>query len=412
MPDATAMAPSRKTIILCSAKKMPPFASPPLGRQKPRRAETFVQLDQFWQRVTEGLALSQLWSQFRSDARASYRLYQHDFDTQVPQGDGSHRFFRRTLDLAWAILEKLSPPRRVLLLVGVLLLIFPAGGFNYEGKNGHMEVFQFDLRFFGGLSIFVVLLLEIADRVVMKRDLEIARDIQSWLLPATAPPVPGLEIAFNTRPANTVAGDFYDVLARPRSPDGADLFLLVIADVAGKSIPAALLMATFHASLRTLAVTPCSLAELVDGMNRYACTNNQGGRRFTTAFLAEYDPLHRSLHYINAGHNAPMLQRSSGRLERMESGGIPLGIQPEAAYQQGSVVLQPNDWLMIFTDGLVEAENQAGEEYGEARVLEVLRAGAAMAPGDLLRQMMTNLDAFVATTPQHDDVTCLVVRVR
>src|SRR4029077_7475715 len=103
---------------------------------------------------------------------------------------------------------------------------------------------------------------EIADRVVMKRDLEIARDIQKWLLPATPPPVPGLTIAFAARAANTVAGDFYDVFSRPGLAPGEARFVLAVADVAGKSIPAALLMATFQASLKTLSATPCSLDEL------------------------------------------------------------------------------------------------------------------------------------------------------
>jgi phosphoserine phosphatase RsbU/P len=390
---------------------MPPSASQPAEQPRPRRSEVFAQLEQFWQRVTEGRKLAQLWSQFKSDAYASYRLYRRDFEARVPPAGERHRFFRAALDLTWAILEKLSPARRVLLLIGMLLLLIPAGSFSYEGKAGQVEVAQFDLRFLGGLSIFVVLMLEVADRVVMKRDLEIARDIQRWLLPAAPPAVPGLEIGFSTRPANTVAGDFYDVLARPRRPDDGEPFLLVVADVAGKSIPAALLMATFHASLRTLAAIPCSLSELVDGMNRYACTNSQSGLRFTTAFLAEYEPRDRSLNYINAGHNAPLLQRNCGLVERLESGGIPLGIQPGASYQLSRAVLQEGDWLVIFTDGLVEAENESGQEYGEPRVLEVLQAAKAMHPQDLLRRLMTNLDAFVGTTPQRDDVTCLVVKV-
>ena len=165
------------------------------------------------------------------------------------------------------------------------MLILPGSGVQFQ-KGGHVEVVQFDLRFWGGAVLLLLLTLEIADRVVMKRDLEIARDIQKWLLPATPPEVPGLAIAFATRPANTVAGDYYDVFPRTGQEQH---FLFAIADVAGKSIPAALLMATFQASLKTLSATPCTLDELVAGMNRYACNNSQGGLRFTTAFLADYD---------------------------------------------------------------------------------------------------------------------------
>ena len=384
----------------------PQNASQPIGH----RPSFFEQLSQYWQRVTEGLELSQLWKQFRTNARASYRLYQRDFDARVPRETRRHNFLHTAQEFAWAILEKLSPPRRVLLLAGVLCLIFPAGGFSYHGKAGEIAVVEFDLRFYGGLMLFILLMLEVADRVVMKRDLEIARDIQGWLLPATPPAVPGLAIAFATRPANTVAGDYYDVFQRPVTASGEPLFLLAVADVAGKSIPAALLMATFQASLKTLSATSNSLTEVVVAMNRYACTNSQGGLRFTTAFLAEFDPKLRKLVYINAGHNPPVLRRSSGAIERLTEGGLPLGIRTEDTYESGSVVLQPGDWLVIFTDGLVEAVNLRDEEYGEPRMLGVLQAGASGTPAELLPRMMVDLDLFVGATPQHDDVTCMVVK--
>jgi serine phosphatase RsbU (regulator of sigma subunit) len=194
----------------------------------------------------------------------------------------------------WAILEKLSPARRVLLLLALILLFIPSGGFSYTNRAGHVEVFEFDLHVWGGLLLLLVLLLELADRVVMKRDLEIAKDIQAWLLPGAPLQIPGYQIAYATRPANTVAGDYYDVILPPgRTLSGdrrEDRILFVVVDVAGKSIPAAMLMATFQASLRTLSTSGVALAELMAGVNRYACSNSQGGVRFTTAFFAELDP--------------------------------------------------------------------------------------------------------------------------
>ena len=259
---------------------------------------------------------------------------------------------------------------------------------------------EMDLHFVGGGLLFILLMLEVADRVVMKRDLEIARDIQRWLLPATPPTVQGLSIAFATRPANTVAGDYYDVFERPAA-NGQSHFLLAIADVAGKSIPAALLMATFQASLKTLSETPCSLGDLVTGMNHYACKNSQGGLRFTTAFLAEYDPRSRVLNYINAGHNAPILRRNSGAIERLTEGGLPLGIQASAAYPSGQVTLQPGDWLVIFTDGLIEAMNASEQEYDEPRVLNVLHAGKSATPDELLRRLMSDLLIPLSARPRN-----------
>lgn len=383
-------------------------AAPP--PEPPRRPGIVAQLDKFWLRVTEGMEVSQLWKQFQTDARVSYRVYQKDFSTLAPK-EGRKRVFQIAQEFAWAILEKLTPARRVLLLLGVLLLVLPGGAFQYHGSSGEVEVAEFDFHFFGGVLLFILLMLEIADRVVMKRDLEIARDIQKWLLPATPPQVPGLGIAFATRPANTVAGDYYDVFARPVAENGHAKFLLTVADVAGKSMPAALLMATFQASLKTLSSVPCSLPELVDGMNRYASTNSQSGLRFITGFLAEFSPADRKLTYINAGHNAPILRRNSGVIERLTSGGMPLGIMAGAIYQPDTVQLETGDWLVIFTDGLVEAMNTRGLEYDEQRVLNVLQSGIGAAPEELLQRLMRDLDAFVGDAPQHDDVTCLLVKV-
>ncbi len=169
---------------------------------------------QFWHRVTEGLEVNQLWSQFEKDARSSYRFYSYGLD-QAEGHSWFHRAWAITKKLFWAILEKLSPARRVLLLIALVLMFFPAGGFTFADRGGEIHVVEFDLRFWGGLLLLALLLLELADRVVMKRDLEIAKDIQSWLLPGAPLQIPGYQIAYVTRPANTVAGDYYDVILRP-----------------------------------------------------------------------------------------------------------------------------------------------------------------------------------------------------
>src|SRR6266478_7952185 len=243
--------------------------APPQSRLKGR-------VRQFWYRVSEGLAIDQLWSQFEKDARSSYRLYSVGLDNLEAQPSRIRRGRQITKALFWAILEKLTPARRVLLLAALLLLFFPAGSSSYTDNARHFETHEFDLHVFGGVLMFVVLLLELADRVVMKRDLEIAKDIQAWLLPGAPLQIPGYQIAYATRPANTVAGDYYDVILRPGRESREDRILFVVADVAGKSIPAAMLMATFQASLRTLSTSGVPLAELVVGLNRYACSNTQG----------------------------------------------------------------------------------------------------------------------------------------
>lgn len=364
----------------------------------------------FWQRVTDGMEINQLWKQFHAEARSSYRLYSRDVDSQRTPGvgRGAHAF-NVARQFFWAIVEKLTPARRVLLVVAVVLLFVNFGG-SWAGPHGEVRVGEFNGSFWGGLLLLALLVLEVGDRVVMKRDLQIAKEIQTWLLPPGAPNVPGLEVAFATRPANTVAGDYYDVFARPGSEGGS--YLIAIADVAGKSVPAAMLMATFQASLKTLAGTPGSLTELVGRMNNYACSNSQNGRRFTTTFIAEYDPASRGLTYVNAGHNAPILRRGSGAIERLQTGGVPLGIVGNVPYEAGRVTLASGDWLVIFTDGVTEAENVKAEEYGEVRLLTMLNynVGRPMTAADLLSTVLMDLDRFVGDAPQHDDVTLMLLK--
>jgi phosphoserine phosphatase RsbU/P len=364
----------------------------------------------FWLRVSEGLALNQLWSQFEKDARSSYRLYSAGLDDLKAEPSRFRRGRQIATALFWAILEKLTPARRVLVLAGLVLLLIPSSEFSDSDRHGNVEVHMMDVHVWGGLLLLVVLLLELADRVVMKRDLEIAKDIQAWLLPGAPLQIPGYQIAYATRPANTVAGDYYDVILRPGRTPAEDRILFVVADVAGKSIPAAMLMATFQASLRTLSTSGVPLAELVAGVNRYSCSNSQGGVRFTTAFLAELDPATGDVVYVNAGHNVPILRKSSGLIERLEIGGLPVGIFSETVYQVGTTHIDTGDWLVIFTDGVVEAFNSKEEEYGEPELLRLIDRGAGTTPADLLRNLLAELDRFVGNTPQHDDITCLLLK--
>ncbi|HEV2467853.1 MAG TPA: PP2C family protein-serine/threonine phosphatase [Candidatus Sulfotelmatobacter sp.] len=386
---------------------MATYSQPP--GQAPAQPLPFgMRLRNFWRRVTEGLELSQLWSQFESEARASYRLYSKDVAAKTPEGlTNRGRHLHVIKEFFWSVFEKLSPARRVLLLFALILMVIPQGAFQFEGK---VYAVEFDLHFWGGLILLLLLILEIGDRVVMKRDLQIAKEIQTWLLPGAAPQIPGLAVAYSTRPANTVAGDYYDVFPRPGKTNDQNRVVMAVADVAGKSIPAAMLMATFQASLKTLSTAQVALPELAANMNRYACTNSQGGLRFTTAFLAEYDAAHRTVDYINAGHNNPILRHASGQIERLDVGGLPFGIMPEVQYQSAQITLAPGDWLIIFTDGLVEAENARQEEFGEARLLAAIETYKAVEPAEMLNRLMADVDLFVGNTPQHDDVTCMLLK--
>jgi sigma-B regulation protein RsbU (phosphoserine phosphatase) len=373
-------------------------------KKRPPRRRRFRD---FWGRVTEGLALQQLGSQFISDARASYALYSKDIDwKEIGGGRGRFRRIRRsTWALFMAMLMELSPSRRVLLLAAIVLLML-------SGNNRSVLA-----PVLGVAILFILLALELADRVTMKRDLEIAREIQEWLVPKFPPSVPGVGIAFATRPQNTVAGDYYDAFLRPApSPDsGTQALLIAVADVAGKSVPAALLMATFQASLRALTATPATLDEIVVGLDRYCRAHSLEGRRFTTAFVAEVNTATREMLYVNAGHNDPILRRASGEIERLASGGPPFGMPPftekEVCYSGGSVQLRPGDLLFIFTDGVIEAVDDRDTEYGEARLLPCITKAPPEGADATLKRVMMDVNAFVGDARQHDDITCLALRI-
>ncbi len=359
----------------------------------------------FWQRISEGRQLDELWSQFTADARASYGFYMKEAEGLESQR-GLRRLFGIAKTLFWSLLMKLTPARRVLLLVAFAMLVMSGIKFHSE-KNVALDM---NFEAMAALLFLLLLSLELADKVTMKRDLEIAREIQSWLVPSEPPKVAGADIAFATRPQNSVAGDYYDAFYP--NPAALDRLMVVIADVAGKSVPAALLMATLQASLRTIAGENVPLVDLVARLNYYACAHSLNGLRFTTAVLSEYNPNSRRLTYVNAGHNAPILRRANGTLETLEAGGLPLGIRPATNYETASLELKPGDALIFFTDGVVEAFNGGGEEFGNARWLNAMRNLPDWDAQQTLQFLMKRVDEFVGATRQSDDITCLVFRSR
>lgn len=379
--------------------------SPPVGLPPSPPKGFGQQLRDFWQRVTEGVALTQMWAQFRVDTRSTYDFYSREVSTDQVTLTGWRRAWAIARQFFWSVMMKLSPARRVALLLALVLLVLPISQIRF----GDVLIETDFLRVIGVLLLLLLFLLEVADRVTLKRDLQIAREIQLWLVPNTPPPVPGLDLAFMNRPANTVAGDYYDVF--PRVIEGQDTgrYIIIVADVAGKSLPAALLMATLQASLHTLASLPGGLSELMGRLNDYACAHSNSGSRFTTAFIAEYEPATRSLTYINAGQNAPIVLTDARHLLRLTEGGVPLGIKPGTAYSSARLLLHPSDLLLIFTDGVVEAVTERLEEYGEPRLIDFVQRTSGNADS-VLRALQADLDRFVGPARQHDDMTCVAVR--
>src|SRR5688572_7767020 len=202
-----------------------------------------------------------------------------------------------------------------------------------------------------------------------------AQAMQRALLPASLPAVPGCGLAARWAPASAFGGDCYDVLQLTPTR-----FAISVADVCGKGLAAALLMSNLQASVRAFAAsdsTPVSIAASVNA----ALVRNGGLRRFVTFFYAVYDSTTRELTFANAGHNPPMLVSADGAVRRLAAGGMVLGVFEATTVEQQSVQLQPGDRLVLFTDGIVEAENAADEEFGDARLLDIVVERRSAAAG-------------------------------
>jgi len=250
---------------------------------------------------------------------------------------------------------------------------------------------------------------ESAFRARLSREIEIAREVQEGLFPQHFPPVSGIEYVGFCRPALGVGGDYYDFVKV------GEQLGIAVGDISGKGIPAALLMASLQASLRAQAISaPVDLATLMARLNELIYENSPANR-YATFFYGQYDPATRNLHYVNAGHNAPMVFRprpGGVELLRVEGGGPVIGLLPSAAYQQFATDLRPGDLLVGYTDGVSEAMNPDDEEWGEERMAEAVRTTClGLHPKDVVTRLMAAADGFAHGAKQHDDMTLVVVRV-
>jgi hypothetical protein len=261
------------------------------------------------------------------------------------------------------------------------------------------------------LGSIIILLLRLPAYVrgrALESEVGLARVVQQKLLPQTGGG--DIEFAGECVPADQVGGDFYDVF---RTDAGETV--LVLADVSGKGLPAALRMGVVHGAIRALA------AELADsGLTRMAERLNvllkQGtSSQFVTLFLALYNPTRHELRYVNAGHPPPLLASTSGGLRRLETGGPVLGLLSMASYQEERLSLDDDQALIACSDGLLEATSPAGEEFGESRLIPLVQTSTGRSAQDVLRGVMENARGFIEGGEFHDDLTILVaklVRVR
>jgi sigma-B regulation protein RsbU (phosphoserine phosphatase) len=237
-----------------------------------------------------------------------------------------------------------------------------------------------------------------------EREIAEARAIQEKLLPREIPQLAGYAIAGAWQSAGMVGGDYFDVLAL----DGETLGMC-IGDVAGKGMPAALLMSNLQAAVRGLS-SPSLAPNLLCGRLNALVYRNTANDRFITFFYAQLDGATRRLRYANAGHNAPFVMHRDGTHERLQEGGCVLGVFDDQGYELGAAQLTDGDRVVLFTDGVTEARNSADEEFGEARLLRVLEDHRALAPGELQEEILRTVAGF-SGGHWTDDATLLVLAV-
>src|ERR1700733_1945670 len=245
-------------------------------------------------------------------------------------------------------------------------------------------------------------------RQKLENEVAIAQEVQSQLFPRNLPVLAGIQLGAYCKPARGVSGDYYDFL-----PLGSTRKKIVIADISGKGISAALLMASVQAALRSqLLLNPeaaTSAAEVVSRINKHLYLNTAEDR-FATFFFAIYDSSTRILRYTNAGHCAPMLINGE-KIQRLETGGIVVGVFEDAEYEEGIVEVGPDSVLVVSSDGLIEPENVYGEEFGTNRLENVALRNRRSSADAIVAALLVSAEEWAGTAEQADDMTVIVARL-
>lgn len=332
------------------------------------------------------------------DLRSLYEFYV-DEDTRAGLAEKS-RFRRWLLQIGWLLrsaILSLSPIRRALLVLG--LLAFVIGIDNNDGARdtGWLVVSL--------ATVTLVLLLELKDKLIARDELEVGREIQLSLLPSDNPTLKGWDIWLHTQAANDVGGDLVDYIRFP-----VDRLGIVLGDVSGKGLGAALLMAKLQATLRAVVYEGMPLAELGSSTNRIMCRDGIVGK-FATLVYLDLGPGESRVRILNAGHMPPLVVRREG-IGTLEPRSLPVGVEPTETYEEQSLDLRPDELLVVYSDGVTEARNVTGEFFGDARLLELLPQTYGLPVEAAGGHVLGAVQAFVGQERLPDDLSVVLVRRR
>lgn len=309
------------------------------------------------------------------------------------------RTIRRIFWLLKSLLLKLTPARRILLALALLLLL-PVIHIGSRDRNIRIDL---QSPTTSAVLIVVVLILELKDKLIARNELVAGRAVQLALMPPESPAIPGWDVWLYTAPANDVGGDLVDHV-----PIDAHQHGIALGDVAGKALPAALLMVKLQATVRALVPIYPSLDDLGAGVNRILHRDGLPNRFATLVYLLLTTDSGR-VRCLNAGHLPPLVLRGS-HIEELPAGSMALGFIPDAEYREQAIDLAPGDTLVVFSDGVIEAVNATDDFFGDERLRSALQKTAGRPAQEVGRGVLTMLEAFVGETKPHDDVSVVVVR--
>ena len=369
------------------------------------------QVRSFVQEYTAGLNRRDFQHLFERDAAEAYTVLTRDHDRSAEPRRGFRRLLFRARILFLGLSYRLSPARRLLFVLALLSFILGMTDgpsvHRIQSDSGVSIRVEADFsRFWFACStgaLIYLLALELVDRIRVRDELEVARELQADLLPHRMPTVPGYAFAHSYRTANEVGGDYYDL-----TPLEDGRVAAVVADASGHGMAAGLVMAIANATLKTALDLDPSPERVAALLNRTLCRT--GTRRtFLSAFYAVLTPETGRLEYVCAGHPFPFLRRADGSIEELGCGGLPLGIREPLPLTTCTVTLEPGDLLLLYTDGLVEAvDPQAHDAFGFERLRAVLELNGG--PPQLIHDsILGTFDGYVGPEPLRDDLTLLVI---
>ena len=309
------------------------------------------------------------------------------------------RWFYTWLWILKSMFYKLTPARRVFLTLGILLVFMSRTSFTLGG-SGTLEI---DTTIPGVLIILLILTMELKDKLLAREELEAGRAVQHALMPERSPELPGWQLWLFTRSANEVGGDLVDFVSVNDERYG-----VVLGDVAGKGLSAALLMVRLQATLKAIVADFVSLGDLGQKLNLVFCRDCLPSI-FASMVYLELKPHSGVVNVLNAGHMPPVVVRGA-TLESLPKGGAALGLTDQAIYASNAITLAPNDILAAYSDGVTEAQSPAGEFFGEERLFEFLAQHGSQPIAALGEDLVKCVDAFIAGGRCKDDLSIALLR--